>query len=94
MQTFYLFGNYSCESIREISKARTESCTKLIEELGGEIILIHALLGQFDLAFIVKFPGNREAFKASLALTKSTGIAFQSCPAITVDELDKISENL
>jgi uncharacterized protein with GYD domain len=51
---------------------------------------IYALLGEKDLVFIVNFPGTEQAIKASVALSKATGIAFTTLPAVTVEEFDKL----
>ena len=40
--------------------------------------------------FIVNFPGTEQAIKASVALSKTTGIAFTTLPAVTVEEFDKL----
>lgn len=94
MQTYYMLGRYSSESLKKISAQRTEDALKLIEELGGEMILMDVLLGHYDLAIIARFPGNNQALKASLALGKRTGISFTSCPAIRVDEFDRMAPEL
>jgi uncharacterized protein with GYD domain len=51
---------------------------------------MYALLGEKDLVFIVTLPGTKEAMKASVSLSKLTGISFTTSPAVTVDEFDKI----
>jgi uncharacterized protein with GYD domain len=51
---------------------------------------MYALLGPYDLVFIVDLPGTQEAMKASVKLSKATGIAFTSCPAMTVEHFDKL----
>ncbi|MBC8214686.1 MAG: GYD domain-containing protein [Candidatus Marinimicrobia bacterium] len=94
MSTYYMFGKYSIGAISEMSPSRTDECTKVIEEYGGEIILMHALLGEHDLVFIVNFPDNESALKASLVLTRITGIAFSTAPATSVDHFDKVVESL
>jgi hypothetical protein len=40
--------------------------------------------------FIVDFPGVSEAMKASIGITKMTGIGFQTMPAVSVDEFDRL----
>ena len=89
MQTFYMLGRYSGNAVKHISAARTEECSRVIEALGGEIILIDALLGDFDLALIVKFKTNVEAMRASLKMQRETGIAFTTYPAVSVEEFDR-----
>jgi uncharacterized protein with GYD domain len=86
-----MLGSYPADAIKHISAIRTEECARIIEGLGGEIILLDALLGQYDLAFITKFSDNNAAFKASLALMKTTGINFITLPAIPVAEFDKLA---
>jgi len=49
-----------------------------------------ALLGNYDLAFIMDFPGMKDALKASVAITKLTRIGFTTLSAIEVKEFDRI----
>ena len=94
MQTYYMLGKYSKDSLSDISSARTEECARLVEGLGGELVLMNALLGEYDLALIVRFPNNLDAFKVSLAMNKRMGISFVTYPAIKVSDLDKIATEL
>ncbi len=91
MQTYYMFGKYSSSALGDISSARTVQCSQLIEKMGGEIILMHALLGGYDLAFVINFESNARALQASLTLNRETGISFSTWPAIHVSDLDKIA---
>ena len=90
MATFFLFGKYSAEAVKAISAARTKKTVNIIKKLGGEVKSMHALLGEKDLVFIVSLPGVEEAIQASVALSKMTGIAFTTAPAMTIDEFDKL----
>jgi hypothetical protein len=38
----------------------------------------------------VDFPGVEQAMKASVALTKMTGVSFTSSPAVPVEDFDKM----
>lgn len=51
-----------------------------------------ALLGEKDLVSILNFPGMEQAMKASVAMSKSTGISFTTFLAVTVEDFDKIVE--
>ncbi len=86
---FMMLGKYSVEAIRGITAERTEKVAKAIEKAGGKVNSWFALLGNYDLVFIVDFPGVKEALKASVSLTKLTGIGFTTSPAISVEEFDK-----
>ena len=90
MATFFMFGNYNVESIRQMSIERTNQVVAEIEKLGGQVTAMHALLGQFDLCFCLKLPDVESAMKASVTLTRLTGISFTTCPAVTVETFDKI----
>lgn len=90
MNTYLLFGKYSLEALKGISRKRTIEANKIIKENGGEIIAQYMLLGENDLLFIIKFPSLEKVFKISVELNKITGISFNSVPAITVEHFDQI----
>jgi uncharacterized protein with GYD domain len=90
MATFLMFGKYSSDASKEISSKRTEEAASLIKRFGGEVKSMYALLGEKDLVIILTFPGVEEAMKASVALSKLTGVSFTTSPAITVEEFDKM----
>jgi uncharacterized protein with GYD domain len=90
MATYFMFGKYSAAAFKGVSAKRTEKSIKLIQKYGGEVQSMHALLGERDLIFIVKFPGISEAIKASVAVSKLTGIGFTTSPAVPVEEFDRM----
>ncbi len=90
MATFVMFGEYTTKSVREISAARTEKADALIVENGGSIVGGYALLGEHDLMLIAEFPSVEMAMKTSVGLAKMLGIAFTTCPAVTLEEFDKL----
>jgi uncharacterized protein with GYD domain len=53
-----------------------------------------ATLGVTDLVFVLSFPSTNDAIKASVALSKMTGIAFSTAPAVPVAEFDKLMGEL
>lgn len=91
MAKFLMLGKYSQEAIKGISADRTKKVVDAIEKAAGKVISMYALLGSYDLAFVVDFPDNSEAIKASVALSKLTGIGFNTSPAVTVEEFDKLT---
>ena len=90
MGTYFMFGKYSREAIKGINASRTKQAEDIIEQIGGKIKSIYALLGEYDLVLIVDFPQLQDAMKASLALTRLTNVAFSTSPAVTVSEFDKM----
>lgn len=86
-----MLGKYTPGSLKKISADRTAKAINLIKKLGGRIHSMHALLGDFDLVFLVEFPGNTQAMEASLALYKLTEITFTTHPAVEIKAFDKLS---
>lgn len=92
MATFFMFGKYSKESLEGVSSARTKEAEHLIARFQGTIKDMYVLLGEKDLVLIVDLPGVEEALKASASLSKLTGIAFSTLPAIPVNDFDIFSQ--
>ena len=90
MAKFLMLGKYSVDAVKGIAAERTKKAVETIQRSGGKVDAMYALLGRYDLAFIVDFPGNTDAMKASIAITKLTGVGFSTCPALTVEEFDRI----
>ncbi len=90
MATYFLFGKYSAEAFKDMGPGRTEKTRKLIQKFGGEIKSIYALFGDKDLVIIATLPGTEQALKFSIALAKSTGIAFTTSEAVDVEVFDKL----
>ncbi len=91
MATFLMFGKYSSQAMQEMSAARTQKAVDLIRQMGGKMVAAYAMLGEADLLVVVDLPDVAAAMKTSLALTKLTGIAFTTCPAVSLEEFDKLS---
>lgn len=91
MSTFFMFGNYTSDAIKEISIKRTEQAINTIQQLGGEVNGVYALLGEYDLLFCVKLPDVEAAMKASIALSQLTGISFHTCPGVKVEVFDRLA---
>ncbi len=90
MATYLMFGKYSVDAVKQISAERTEKTMQLATSFKGTVTAMYAMLGEYDLLFIVEMPGNEQALQFSVALSKLTGIAFATSPAVTVAEFDKM----
>jgi uncharacterized protein with GYD domain len=89
-----MFGKYSSRALQEMSIQRTNKAVDLIRQFGGEVQAMYATLGQQDLVFVLSLPGTEEAMKASVALTKLTGISFTTMPAVSVQDFDKLMSGI
>lgn len=91
MSKYLMLGKYSVEAIKGIKAERTKKVVAIIKKNGGRIIGMYALIGPYDLAFLVDMPGNAAVMKTAIAIAKATGIGFFSSPAVTVEEFDRIA---
>ena len=89
MQTYFMFGKYSKEALKNISSDRTRKAFNMIQEHGGRVKSAYALLGDQDLVFIVNLPDAASATMISIKLANMTGIAFTTSQAISVEDFDK-----
>lgn len=90
MSIFMMFGKYTQEAFKGINSERTRQAVTLIEENGGEVRSMYAVLGEHDLVFILDFPDSEKAMAASVALRKLTGISFATSPVVDVEQFDSL----
>lgn len=93
MTTFFFFGNYSHDSIKKIDPKRTKKTEEIIKGYGGTLKWVYALVGEYDLLFMVELPGIPEAIQASLAIAAATGVSVQTSPAVPVALFDELAVN-
>ena len=91
MATFFMFGKYTSEAIKEMSIERTNQVVREIQKLKGEVSAMHALLGEYDLLFCVNLPNIETAMQASVKLNKLTGISFTTFPAVPIETFDRLT---
>ena len=94
MATYFMFGNYSQESMKGMSAERTDEAIAVIKKHGGKFTAGYALLGDKDLVLIVDLPNIEQAMKISVALSKLLGIGFTTSPAVTFETFDKLIEDV
>jgi len=90
MMTFILFGKYTMEALKGMSAQRTEDAVEAIGQCGGEVEAMYATLGPHDLVFVISFPTIDDAMKCSVFLSRMTGVAFTTSPAVTVEQFDQM----
>lgn len=94
MALFLMFGKYSAEGIKGISAQRTQQAEETIRKYKGSVSAMYALLRDKDLLLVTDFPDIGAAMQASVALSKLTGIAFSTAPAVTVAEFYRLMAGL
>ena len=90
MATYFMFGIYDADALDDISAERTRAAHQVVESTGGKIEALYVLMGDTDLVLIADFPDARKAIKASIELSKLTGISFSTTPAMKVQEFDQL----
>jgi len=90
MAIFMMFGKYSSEALKGISSGRTKQAREIIQDHGGKIISMYAVLGEHDLVFTLDFPDTEKALAASVALNNLTGISFKTSPVVEVEKFDRL----
>ena len=90
MRTFLIFGKSSPEELKEIRLKYRAEVVSLVNSFGGDVRSMYAMVREKYLILIFAFPGVKRAMKASIALSKLTGISFTTSPAVPIDEFNKI----
>ena len=94
MAIFIMYGKYSREAVELISAERHLEVDKLLERFGGKMKAEYCMLGEKDVLFIIELPGTREAMQLSIALSRMTGITFNTSAAVTVTEFLELAAEL
>ena len=90
MKTFLIFGKSSPQELKEISVKYRAEVVSLVNDFGGNVRSMYAMLRERYLVLIFAFPGIKTAMRASIALSKLTGISFTTLPAVPIDEFNNI----
>lgn len=90
MPIFMMFGKYSRDALEGMSPERTKKAIEIIEQNGGKVISMFAVLGEHDLVLTLDFPATEKALATSVALHMLTGITFTTSPVVDVEQFDRI----
>ncbi len=90
MRTFLMFGKSSSDELKEISLNYRAEVVSLVGNFEGDVKSMYIMLREKYLVLILAFPGIKKAMKASIALSKLTGISFRILPAVPVDEFNEV----
>lgn len=85
MKTFLMLGKSSSEESREIALKYKAELVSLMGNFEGDVKSVYIMREKY-LLLILAFPEVKRATKASIALSKLTGISFRIWPALTIDD--------
>ena len=74
MSTYFLFGKYQNNDLKNATADRTNTCKEITTKYGGDFINCWALMGDWDIICQVNFPDNETAMKCAVAWNKCTGM--------------------
>jgi uncharacterized protein with GYD domain len=86
MKTFLMVGKASSKELKEIGLKYESEVVSLVENFEGDIKSMLVMLREKYLLLILAFPEIKRAMKASMALSKLTGISFRTLPALSVED--------
>lgn len=90
MPIFMMFGKYSKEALYNASPERTKRVVEIIEQNGGKVVSMYAVVGEHDLVFTLDLPDTEKALAISVAIGKLTGISFTTSPVVDVEQFDRL----
>ena len=94
MATFVMLGQYTTDSVKQISAKRSVNAEALIKQHGGKVKEGYALLGENDLLLIVEAKNVESAMKISVGLSKLLDISFTTSPAVGMDDFDNLMKDV
>jgi uncharacterized protein with GYD domain len=90
MHTFFMFGRYSAGSLEHVSPERTRLAHEVVEQLGGRMQGVYALMGEYDGVLITEFARMADAMKATVELKRRLDISFFTSAAMPIEEFDQL----
>ncbi len=90
MPIYMMFGRYTQQGMKGISAERTRKAKEMIEEHGGRVVSMYAVLGEDDLVLTLDLPDAEAAMAVSVGLHKLIGVAFRTSPVVEVEKFDAL----
>jgi uncharacterized protein with GYD domain len=89
----FRFTQQGMQNIKE-SPARVDAAKKAFEDMGAQIKAFYAVMGQYDMLFIVEAPDDETIVKAALATASMGNVHTETLRAFTEDEFRTIVASL
>ena len=85
----YLIGKINIIN-EEPYKEYVKLTSPIIKKYNGEIHRMYAILGEYDLVFLVDFQNTKTAMQTSVEISHYSGISFSTSPALPVEMFDEL----
>lgn len=85
MASYLSLINWTEQGVKNIKQSpeRLDAAKEAVKAVGGRIIFVYMLMGQYDLAVLYEFPDDETAAKALLAVAQQGNISAQTLRAFT-----------
>jgi uncharacterized protein with GYD domain len=89
MPTYISLMKYTAKGIENIAETpqRTQESIKLLEKLGGKLVGLYTVMGEYDLVGIAETPSDDAAMAFLLALGAGGNVRTTTMRAFTQEEL-------
>ena len=96
MPTYIVLYKLTDQGIKNIKDApqRVEGATKRLEEMGGKVIGIYTVMGEYDYVSIGEAPNDEVAMTFALALGSQGNVRSTTLKAFTKEEFANIVQKL
>ncbi|MEY7848285.1 GYD domain-containing protein [Natrarchaeobius sp. A-rgal3] len=91
--TLWQFTQHGAQAIRE-SPDRIDRLEELFDEMGGELLEFHMLMGQYDTITISEFPDDETASQAVLAVTEEGNVSSETLKAFSREETRELIDGI
>ena len=91
--TLYKFTDQGIKGIKEIPN-RIEEAVKNYEKMGGKVIGVYPVLGEYDIVAIGEAPSDETAMTFALALGSQGNVRTTTLKAFTTEEFKEIVKKL
>ena len=96
VQTYVILFNLTDQGIKDIKQApnRTEAAVKLIEAMGGKVLGLYAVMGEYDYVGIAEVPDDETCMSLLLTIGSLGSVRTKVLKAFPHKEFTKIVKKL
>ena len=96
MPTYVNLWKYTKDGLMDIKKTpkRFELAKKIIKDVGGKLLSIYGLIGEYDLITVMEMPDEKVATSTVLKICSTGRITSQTMTAVSIDDFLKIAKEV
>jgi len=96
MLTYITLWKYTKDGLMDIKKTpkRFEFAKKIIQDVGGKLISVYGLIGEYDVITVMEMPDEKIATSTILKICSTGRITSQTMTALSIDEFLRITQEV